>query len=97
MLLLIALLALFVAWLIGTCLENTNQQRRYQANTERRRRVLSVIYLGRRAINDSRLQFNDEQLKLATEHRQTLVQNAFINEWFVGILQNLTPLVESIC
>lgn len=80
MLLLIALLALLVAWIIGTCLENTNQQRRYQANTERRRRVLSVIYRGRRALHDHRLQLDADQLKLAAEHRQILVHNAFNNE-----------------
>ena len=79
-LLLIALLALLVAWVIGTCLEKTNQQRRYQANTERRRRVLSVIYLGRRALHDNRLQLDADQLKLAAEHRQFLVHNAFNNE-----------------
>lgn len=80
MLLLIALLALLVAWVIGTCLENTNQHRRYQANTERRRRVLSIIYLGRRALHDHRLQLDANQLKLAAEHRQILVHNAFVNE-----------------
>ena len=80
MLLLIALLALLVAWVIGTCIENNNQQRRYQANTEHRRRVLSVIYLGRRALHDHRLRIDAAQLKLAAEHRQILVHNAFVNE-----------------
>ena len=80
MLLLIALLALLVAWIIGTCLENNNQQRRYQANTERRRRVLSVIYLGRRALHDHRLRIDADQLELIAEHRQILVHNAFNNQ-----------------
>ncbi len=76
-LLLIALLALLVAWIVGTCVENNNQQRRYQANTERRRRVLSVIYLGRRALHDRRLNIDRRQLSAADEHRAQLVHNAF--------------------
>ena len=78
-LLLIALSALFVAWTLGTCVERTNQHRRFQANTERRRRVLSVIYLGRRALHDNRLNFDSRQLLLADKHRHRLANNAFLN------------------
>ena len=44
-LVLIATLATFVAWLIGLAASKQNIQREYQANTEKRR-VLSVVYLG---------------------------------------------------
>ena len=78
-LLLVALLALYVAWVIGTCVERCNQQRRYQANTERRRRVLSIVYLGRRALQDKRLRLDAQSLAAADEHRLALARNAFIN------------------
>ena len=76
-LLMIAMLALLVAWIVGTCIEQAQLQRRYQANTERRRRVLSVIYLGRRGLRDPRLLLEQRQLKSANEHRALLVHNAF--------------------
>ena len=79
-LLIIALLALLVAWVIGTCIENANQQRRYQANTVRKRRVLSVITLGRRAVHDCRLHIDPGQLKNAARHRAQIVHNAFYGE-----------------
>ena len=79
-LLLIALLALLVAWIIGTCIENANQQRRYQANTERKRRVLSVITLGRRGVHDCRLHIDNAQLINAARHRVQVVDYAFYGE-----------------
>ena len=79
-LLLIALLALLVAWIIGTSLEITDQQRRYQANTERRRRVLSVIYLGRRALHDRRFALDNALLKSVAERQQTLMFKAFYGD-----------------
>ena len=79
-LLLIALLALLVAWIIGTYFEMTGQQRRYQANTERRRRVLSVIYLGRRALHDRRLTVDTALLKSVAERQQNLMYRAFYND-----------------
>ena len=45
-LLLVALIATWILWFIGTLAERCGQQRSYQANTARRR-VLSVTYLGR--------------------------------------------------
>ena len=79
-LLLIALLALLVAWIIDTSLEITDQQRRYQANTERRRRVLSVIYLGRRALHDRRLTVDTALLKSVDERQQNLMYSAFYGD-----------------
>lgn len=75
-LLLIAMLALLVAWLIGMSVELSNQQRRFQANTERLRRVLSTIYLGRRALHDPRLAFPSHLLIAATAQLARLVEQA---------------------
>ena len=54
-LLLIAMLAFLVAWLLGKAVELTGQHRAYQANTVRHRLVLSTIFLGLRVINDPRV------------------------------------------
>ena len=54
-LLLIATLALMVAWLMGRATELTGQHRQYQANTVRNRVVLSTIFLGLKVIDDPRV------------------------------------------
>ncbi|HZA29559.1 MAG TPA: IS4 family transposase, partial [Gammaproteobacteria bacterium] len=54
-LLLVATLALLVAWLMGKATELTGQHRHYQANTARDRVVLSTIFLGLKVIDDPRL------------------------------------------
>jgi len=52
LLLLIAPLALRVAWLLGTATQLTGPHRPYQANTVRDRVVLSTIFLGLKVIID---------------------------------------------
>jgi len=47
---LIAMLAAFLAWVIGFLAESMNLQTQYQANSTRNRRVLSLFYLGYRII-----------------------------------------------
>ncbi len=54
-LLLIATLALMVAWLMGKATQLTGQHRHYQANTVRNRVVLSTIFVGLKVIDDPRL------------------------------------------
>jgi hypothetical protein len=54
-LLLIATLALLVAWLMGKATRLTGQHRHYQANTVRNRVVLSTIFVGLEVIDDPRL------------------------------------------
>lgn len=54
-LLLIATLALRVAWIIGKATEHTGQHRHYQVNTVRNRVVLSRIFLGLKVIDDPRV------------------------------------------
>ena len=54
-LLLVATLALMVAWLMGKATELTGQHRHYQANTVKDRVVLSTIFIGLKVIDDPRL------------------------------------------
>jgi len=54
-LLLIATLALMVAWIIGKATEHTGQHRHFQANTVRDRVVPSTIFLGIKVIDDPRV------------------------------------------
>jgi len=53
-LLLIAMLAMLVLWLLGSIARTTGQYRHYQANTVKSRHVLSLIYLGLRVASDER-------------------------------------------
>lgn len=53
MLLLIAALTVFVAWLLGKSIELLQQHRHYQANTVRSRNVLSTVFLGLRVVHDA--------------------------------------------
>ena len=52
-LLLVAALILFILWSLGYASDQLNQSR-FQANTEKKRRVLSYVYLGREVIDDGR-------------------------------------------
>lgn len=54
-LLLIATLALMVAWLMGKATELSGQHRQYQANTVKNRVVLSTIFIGLKVIDDTRI------------------------------------------
>ena len=67
-LLLIAMLALFVAWLMGKALELTGKHRDYQANTVRDRTVLSSIFLGLRVIDDHRNVLSELDIGAAFRH-----------------------------
>ena len=59
-LLLIGALILYILWRIGFAAEQLNYHHSLQANTEKSRRVLSHIYLGREAVNDLRYEVDDE-------------------------------------
>jgi hypothetical protein len=69
-LLLVAMLALFIAWLMGKALELTERHRDYQANTVRHRTVLSTIFLGLRIIDDHRNVLSEEDIGAAFRHLQ---------------------------
>ena len=47
-LLLIAMIATFMAFILGLCAENNGLHRTFQANTIKIRRVLSLVFLGKR-------------------------------------------------
>lgn len=58
-LLLIGALILYILWCIGFAAEQLNLHHSLQANTEKRKRVLSHIYLGREIVNDGRYIVDD--------------------------------------
>lgn len=64
-LLLIAALALMVAWLMGKATELTGQHWQYQANSVRDRLVLSTIFVGFQVICDTRVTLEVEHLRQA--------------------------------
>lgn len=71
LLLLIALLALLLAWWVGNTAQALGQNKHYQANTIRKRRVLSTTYLGRRVILNPRFHFSRQHYQdagIALQH-----------------------------
>src|SRR5919109_339215 len=74
-LLLIATLALMVAWLIGKATELTGQHRHYQANTVRDRVVLSTIFVGLKVIDDPRVTLRVADLFAATKSLDEIIQS----------------------
>lgn len=79
-LLLIATLALMVAWLMGKATELTGQHRHYQANTIRNRVVLSTIFVGLKVIDDPRLTLRLADLLAALRCLDQLIQNHCLSE-----------------
>ncbi len=79
-LLLIATLALMVAWLMGRATEITGQHRHYQANTVRDRVVLSTIFLGLKVIDDPRLTLRLRDLLAAIRCLDELIRNYCLSE-----------------
>jgi len=72
-LLLIALLAQFVLYLLGLAVRSTGMHRRYQANTVKKGNVLSCQFLGLRAIKDRYLKLGRQDLKEAACRIQQLI------------------------
>lgn len=64
-LMLIGMLATLVLWILGTVVILSGGSRDYQANTEKKRRVLSVLYLGLRVSNDKRFTMKESLLESA--------------------------------
>ena len=79
-LLLVATLALMVAWLMGQATELTGQHRHYQANTVRDRVVLSTIFIGLKVIDDPRLTLRLADLLAAINCLDELIQNHCLSE-----------------
>ena len=73
-LLLVATLALLVAWLMGKATELIGQHRHYQANTVRDRVVLSTIFIGLKVIDDPRLTLGLTDLLAAVHSLHEILQ-----------------------
>jgi hypothetical protein len=79
-LLLIATLALMVAWLMGKATELTGQHRHYQANTVKDRVVLSTIFIGLRVIDDPRVILRLANLIAALNSLDEIIQSHCLAE-----------------
>jgi Transposase DDE domain len=79
-LLLIATLALRVAWLMGKATELTGQHRHYQANTVKDRVVLSTIFIGLRVIDDPRVILRLANLIAALNSLDEIIQSHCLAE-----------------
>lgn len=72
-LLLIAALATFALWLAGLAAKAQGWTPRYQANTVKNRRTLSVVFLGARVIREARRQLTPSMLNNALIDLQSMV------------------------
>ena len=79
-LLLIAALATFAQWLAGLIAKAQEWTRLYQANTEKQRRTLSIVFVGRRVLQEGKriltCHMLDDALRQLREMVVTLPQNA---------------------
>lgn len=73
--LLIATLALMVAWLMGKATELTEQHWQYQANTVKKRKVLSTIFIGLRVIDDRRTTLTARDIIMAWKMLHDIIQS----------------------
>ena len=75
-LLLIAALASLVLWLVGLCGRALDWSRRFQANTERRRPVLSTVFIGRQLLRRTGLELPTAVIDAALNALRTLIMAA---------------------
>jgi hypothetical protein len=75
-LLLIAALASLVLWLVGLCGRALDWGRRLQANTERRRPVLSTVFIGRQLLRRSAIALPPQEVDLALAELRALITAA---------------------
>lgn len=73
-LLLLAMLAQVVLFLLGLAVKKMNQHRQYQANSLRTRNVLSYQFIGLRAYKDRRLQLTIKAWQTAIAELHHLMQ-----------------------
>lgn len=72
-LLLIAALATFAQWLVGLVAEAQDWSRTFQANTERKRRTLSIVTIGARVLRTHRYKLTEALLWRALKNLPKLV------------------------
>jgi len=87
--LLIASLALMVAWLMGKATELTKQHWQYQANTVRNRKVLSTIFIGLKMIDDRRTSLTAPNLIAAWHALHDIILSHCVFEFRDGLLNNM--------
>lgn len=75
-LLLIGTLATLVLWLVGLAGRAQDWTRRLQANTERKRTVLSTVFIGQQLLLRRDLLFTSRQLRYALSELQRLILHA---------------------
>jgi hypothetical protein len=75
-LMLIAFVAMIMAWLIGLCAKNKKMQYAFQANTIRTRNVLSVIFLAKEVIKHNKAKFRRKEWDQALVQLQEHIQYA---------------------
>jgi hypothetical protein len=73
LLLLIAALATLVLWLLGLVVTARGWTGHFQANTERRRPVLSIVFLGRELLRAPRLGLTSLELDAAAQQLRSLI------------------------
>lgn len=73
-LLLIAMLAQYVLFLLGMVIKLSGQHLNYQANSLKNRVVLSYQYIGLRSFRDKRLQIKKREWEMAYQKIQSLMQ-----------------------
>lgn len=73
-LLLIAMLAQYVLFLLGMVIKLSGQHLNYQANSLKNRGVLSYQYIGLRSFRDKRLQIKKREWEMAYQKIQSLMQ-----------------------
>ena len=71
-LLLISALVTFTQWLAGLVAEANDWTRTFQANTERKRRTLSIIFVGARVLRTSRFELTDALIQQALKDLSAL-------------------------
>ncbi|GMV32162.1 MAG: hypothetical protein AMXMBFR59_42870 [Rhodanobacteraceae bacterium] len=84
-LLLITTLAMLTTWLVGLAAKAKNLDRQMQANTERKRPVLSIHFIGRQIIEASAELLSPPSLRRALKDLVLLVQHGTNCDKIVGI------------
>ena len=74
-LVLVAALATLILWLMGLAAADRQWIRHFQANTERRRTVLSTVFLGHELWRNHRFKVTRAELLVALKHLQLLVMH----------------------
>ena len=70
----VAVLATFFLWVVGLATRARQWTRHFQANTERRRNVLSTVFLGRELLRNQRLILTYDELVNSLEWLARLLQ-----------------------